>query len=212
MVAATLLAAIIALRMSAKHPGELSALDRGILYLVSPGAGGDVVRRARHHRRGRPLRRADPRARRERQPRAREQTPARRADRDAAARRGERPLPAPAGAARRHARRDHRGPRDRRRCVAVLPRRPGRARPRRRDGPARHAGADAGGRGRAHQQDLRENLRRVAAGRSAVGDRRASSRAPAGAGSCAARPAKTATAAASSTWRAANRRAKGTRW
>jgi rod shape-determining protein MreC len=36
VVAATLLAAIIALRMSAKHPGELSALDRGILYLVSP--------------------------------------------------------------------------------------------------------------------------------------------------------------------------------
>jgi len=36
VVAATLLAAIVALRMSAKNPGELSALDRGILRLVSP--------------------------------------------------------------------------------------------------------------------------------------------------------------------------------
>jgi rod shape-determining protein MreC len=36
VVAVTLIAAIIALRMSAKNPGELSALDRGILRLVSP--------------------------------------------------------------------------------------------------------------------------------------------------------------------------------
>jgi rod shape-determining protein MreC len=36
VVAGTLLFAIIALRMSAKNPGELSALDRGILRLVSP--------------------------------------------------------------------------------------------------------------------------------------------------------------------------------
>src|SRR5947208_2774591 len=36
VVAATLLAAVIALRMSARNPGELSALDRGILRLVSP--------------------------------------------------------------------------------------------------------------------------------------------------------------------------------
>jgi len=36
VVGGTLLAAIIALRMSAKNPGELSALDRGILRLVSP--------------------------------------------------------------------------------------------------------------------------------------------------------------------------------
>jgi rod shape-determining protein MreC len=36
VVFATLLAAIIALRMSARNPGELSALDRGILALVSP--------------------------------------------------------------------------------------------------------------------------------------------------------------------------------
>ena len=36
MVAGTLLLAVIALRMSAKNPGELSALDRGILRLVSP--------------------------------------------------------------------------------------------------------------------------------------------------------------------------------
>jgi rod shape-determining protein MreC len=36
VVGVTLLAAIIALRMSAKNPGELSALDRGILRLVSP--------------------------------------------------------------------------------------------------------------------------------------------------------------------------------
>jgi rod shape-determining protein MreC len=36
VVAATLLAAIVALRMSAKNPGELSALDRGILRLVLP--------------------------------------------------------------------------------------------------------------------------------------------------------------------------------
>ena len=36
-VAGTLLIAIIALRVSAKHPGELSALDRGILRIVSPG-------------------------------------------------------------------------------------------------------------------------------------------------------------------------------
>jgi rod shape-determining protein MreC len=36
VVAGTLLFAIVALRMSAKNPGELSALDRGILRLVSP--------------------------------------------------------------------------------------------------------------------------------------------------------------------------------
>jgi rod shape-determining protein MreC len=36
VVGVTLLAAIIALRMSAKNPGEVSALDRGILRLVSP--------------------------------------------------------------------------------------------------------------------------------------------------------------------------------
>src|SRR6188472_1273946 len=36
IVAATLLAAIIALRMSARNPGDLSALDRGILAVVSP--------------------------------------------------------------------------------------------------------------------------------------------------------------------------------
>jgi rod shape-determining protein MreC len=36
VVAMTLILAIIALRMSAKSPGELSALDRGILRLVSP--------------------------------------------------------------------------------------------------------------------------------------------------------------------------------
>jgi rod shape-determining protein MreC len=36
IVAATLLFAIVALRMSAKNPGELSALDRGVLRLVSP--------------------------------------------------------------------------------------------------------------------------------------------------------------------------------
>jgi len=36
VVAVTLLIAVIALRMSAKNPGDLSALDRGILRLVSP--------------------------------------------------------------------------------------------------------------------------------------------------------------------------------
>ena len=36
VVAGTLLFAIVALRMSARSPGELSALDRGILRLVSP--------------------------------------------------------------------------------------------------------------------------------------------------------------------------------
>jgi rod shape-determining protein MreC len=36
VVAGTLVLAVIALRMSAKNPGELSALDRGILRLVSP--------------------------------------------------------------------------------------------------------------------------------------------------------------------------------
>ena len=36
VVAVTLLIAIIAMRMSAKNPGDLSALDRGILQLVSP--------------------------------------------------------------------------------------------------------------------------------------------------------------------------------
>jgi len=36
VVAGTLLFAIIALRMSAKNPGELSALDRGVLRVVSP--------------------------------------------------------------------------------------------------------------------------------------------------------------------------------
>ena len=37
VVAGVLLTAIIALRVSAKHPGELSALDRGILRIVTPG-------------------------------------------------------------------------------------------------------------------------------------------------------------------------------
>ena len=37
MVAATLIVALFALRVSARNPGELSALDRGILRLVSPG-------------------------------------------------------------------------------------------------------------------------------------------------------------------------------
>ena len=32
-----LVVALIALRVSARNPGELSALDRGILRLVSPG-------------------------------------------------------------------------------------------------------------------------------------------------------------------------------
>lgn len=36
IVAATLLLAVIALRMSAKAPGELSTLDRGILHVVAP--------------------------------------------------------------------------------------------------------------------------------------------------------------------------------
>src|SRR5665213_2699999 len=36
IVAVMLLIAIISLRMSAKNPGDLSALDRGILRLVSP--------------------------------------------------------------------------------------------------------------------------------------------------------------------------------
>ena len=36
MVAATLVLALIALRISAKNPGELSTLDRGILGVVSP--------------------------------------------------------------------------------------------------------------------------------------------------------------------------------
>lgn len=36
VVAGTLLFALIALRMSARNPGELSALDRGILRIVSP--------------------------------------------------------------------------------------------------------------------------------------------------------------------------------
>ena len=39
VVAATLLAAIIALRMSARNPGDLSTLDRGILAIVSPAQG-----------------------------------------------------------------------------------------------------------------------------------------------------------------------------
>src|SRR4051812_50186635 len=37
VVAVTLIVALIALRVSARNPGELSALDRGILRLVSPG-------------------------------------------------------------------------------------------------------------------------------------------------------------------------------
>jgi rod shape-determining protein MreC len=36
VVAGALIFAIVALRMSAKNPGELSTLDRGILHLVSP--------------------------------------------------------------------------------------------------------------------------------------------------------------------------------
>ena len=35
-MAGTILLAVITLRMSAKNPGEMSALDRGILRLVSP--------------------------------------------------------------------------------------------------------------------------------------------------------------------------------
>ena len=56
-----------------------------------------------------------------------------------------------------------------------------------------------------------QELGRHAAGRSALGDRRASCRAPAAAASCAASRARTATAAASSTWRAASRPRKATR-
>src|SRR5678816_3901282 len=37
VVGAVLFVALIALRVSARNPGELSALDRGILRLVSPG-------------------------------------------------------------------------------------------------------------------------------------------------------------------------------
>src|SRR5438045_5090525 len=37
VVAATLILALYILRVSARNPGELSALDRGILRLVSPG-------------------------------------------------------------------------------------------------------------------------------------------------------------------------------
>src|SRR5690349_8734138 len=37
VVAATLILALVVLRVSARNPGELSALDRGILRLVSPG-------------------------------------------------------------------------------------------------------------------------------------------------------------------------------
>ena len=36
IVAAMLLLAVIVLRLSAKSPGELSTLDRGILHAVSP--------------------------------------------------------------------------------------------------------------------------------------------------------------------------------
>src|SRR5688572_13161164 len=37
VVAVTLIVAVFVLRVSARHPGELSTLDRGILRLVSPG-------------------------------------------------------------------------------------------------------------------------------------------------------------------------------
>lgn len=47
MVAGTLLAAIVALRLSARNPGELSTLDRGILRLVSPAqAAMSIIARA----------------------------------------------------------------------------------------------------------------------------------------------------------------------
>ena len=36
VVAGTLVLAIVALRMSAKNPGELSTLDRGIVRIISP--------------------------------------------------------------------------------------------------------------------------------------------------------------------------------
>ena len=47
VVAGTLLAAIVALRLSARNPGELSTLDRGILRLVSPAqAAMSIIARA----------------------------------------------------------------------------------------------------------------------------------------------------------------------
>ena len=63
------------------------------------------------------------------------------------------------GPARRDARRDDRGARDRRRRLAVLPGRARRHRPRRGDGPPRHAGADPGGGGRPHQPRRRARAR-----------------------------------------------------
>ena len=159
VVAATLLAAIIALRMSAKNPGRaVGARPRH----PAPGlarAVGHVARGARHHRRRRALRRADPRPGRERRPGSREQAPARRADRDAPARRGERALPAAARAAGRDARRDHRRARHRRRRLPVLPGGARRDRPRRGDGPARDAGAHARGGGRGGSTGSRARAR-----------------------------------------------------
>jgi rod shape-determining protein MreC len=47
VVAGTLLAGIVALRLSARNPGELSTLDRGILRLVSPAqAAMSIIARA----------------------------------------------------------------------------------------------------------------------------------------------------------------------
>ena len=157
----TLILAIIALRVSARNPGELSALDRGILRAGVAGAGGDVVRRARHHRRRRPLRRADrtcaPRTttlRRENRQLRAELIEMRRLAEES------RPLPAPARACA-----TRRRPRRSRRASIAVDASPYfrvarvEHRPRRRDGPARDAGADARGRGRAASTASRARAR-----------------------------------------------------
>ena len=162
-----------AARQRAKHPGELSALDRGILRIVSPGQSAMSYLARGITGVARPLRRAQGRARRERGAVPREPPAAHRADGDAPPGRGERALPAPAGAARRDARGDDRGARDRHRRVAVLPRRARRHRSRRGDGQARHARADARGRGRPDQPRRGQELGRDAAGRPAFGAGRA---------------------------------------
>ena len=157
--------------MSAKNPGELSALDRGILRLVSPAQSAmSFVARAIAGVAGRFVELTHVRAENEElaQENARlraELTELRRLADESGA------LPAPARPARPDAGRDDRGAHHRDRRLAVLPRRARRARSRRRHRQTRHAGAHARGRRGPHRARVRQDVRHHAARRSSVRDR-----------------------------------------
>ena len=168
----TLLLALVALRMSAKNPGELSTLDRGILAVVAPAqsamssvarAIGGVAGRYAELTHVRPendrLRSENTRLRAELMQTKR-----------VAAESGRYQLllglrdTTPAETAG--------GARDQHRCLALFPRGARRAGSRRGAGQPRHAGVDARWRRRTHQPRGRQTSDVLLAGRSAVVDRR----------------------------------------